>query len=193
MKIKRFLCPACKSPTKINGSRAQHSLLRRSYAQCQNPLCGASWQLNIEIASAASPVSDLFAEQVKPLRIPVAETADQVLDLAMHFIANGNKKWSRDEAMAHCVTYLLKYVSTISRATAEMTAARAIAELESVACSHYTIDIDRCTSTSIIINRNPSALEMQCGRSRESHVVSLREIVELIEQRIAADEDGRLI
>ena len=194
MKIKKFPCPACGSPTSINGSRTQHALLRRAYAQCKNPLCGASWQLSTEIASAASPTSDLFAEQVKSLRVPVADTADQVLDLAMHFIANGNKKWSRDEAVSHCATYLLKYVSTISRATAEMTAARAIAEHESSsACNRYAIDIDRSTSSSIIINRNPSSVEMTSGRGRESHVVSLREIIELIEARIAADEDGRLL
>ncbi|WP_072281650.1 ogr/Delta-like zinc finger family protein [Rappaport israeli] len=192
MKIKRLPCPACGAPTRIHGSRAQHQRLRRAYAQCTNYMCSASWLLQIEVTRVASPSSDLFKTTIRP-SVPQSDPYDLAKDMAQEFVSRGNPKWTRDETLAQCVQYLLTHIDLISRSSAEMISAQAIANYESRFINQWHINIDNSTSNVLIVNRHPTPNEQLNGRGHEQRVISLRELVEFINARDQQDEQGDLI
>lgn len=103
MYIKRFLCPTCGSLTTTNGSRALHPLLRRSYAQCTNHLCSASWQLSIEVTASVSPSSPLFAAD-SPILPVIAGDDDIAYEVALQFIDRDES--DIDNILVQCPLYL---------------------------------------------------------------------------------------
>lgn len=103
MYIKRFYCPTCGSLTTTNGSRALHPLLRRSYAQCSNHLCSASWQLSIEVTASVSPTSPLYAADAPVLPVIGADD-DIAYELALQYI--GSHADDIDSLLMHCPLHL---------------------------------------------------------------------------------------
>lgn len=103
MYIKRFYCPTCGSLTTTNGSRALHPLLRRSYAQCSNHLCSASWQLSIEVTASVSPTSPLYAAD-SPVLPGIADADDIAYEVALQFIDRDES--DIDSILVQCPLYL---------------------------------------------------------------------------------------
>ncbi|MFZ2843361.1 ogr/Delta-like zinc finger family protein [Psychrobacter sp.] len=104
MYIKRFYCPTCGSLTTTNGSRELHKLLRRSYAQCSNHLCSASWQLSIEVTASMSPTSSLYAADAPVL--PDAVTSDDIAhELALQFLHSHDAD-DIDSILGQCPIFL---------------------------------------------------------------------------------------
>ncbi len=192
MKIKRLHCPNCGAIARVNGSREVLPRLRTAYAQCSNPMCSASWKVNIELSKALSPGSNLFKQAAKPAHLSINEE-DIAIDMAYEFISRKNKRWSRDETVEYCADYLCHHIDTISYTRASMLAARAVADNESSHLINWRIDIDQSTSTALIINHHPTADEQIKGLGHEQRVISLRELVEFIEARDQAEQDGILL
>lgn len=187
MRIKKFPCPSCGEPTQIAGAREISSMMRRSYAYCKNPFCGASWQLNIEVSAAASQASGLFSGKVPRTR---ALDVDEALpDIALDYMQRHKIEGSRDELMDSCAAYLKRMNPAICSTRARLVAARAVAEYESRHFDCWRVDADQSVATSIIVTQQVSTPVAQ----KREHMISLRELVDLIEARIKAEQDGRLL
>ena len=180
--LRHFPCPACGAPMRIQGSHQQHDAMREQYAACQNPHCGATYLIRSEVVRQISPASGLFQPQITA--IPVCDAVqDRALDLAREFVARPwQPGYSRDERLAACRDYLQELVK-IDTHRAELTAARAIAEHESVGLvkEGWGLSIDDSSTACAIIDGG------------QQHAVSLRELVEFVRARTAREQQSALL
>lgn len=129
MYIKRFLCPSCGSMTTTNGSRELHKLLRRSYAQCSNHLCSASWQLSIEVTASMSPTSSLYAADAPALPDAVA-SADIAYELALQYLQSHSDE-DINSILGQCPIYLQSHIQ-IDAATADVITRQVLVRRDSI-------------------------------------------------------------
>ena len=172
MSIRHYPCPACGAPLKMHASHQAHTALREQYATCSNPFCGTTVLVRAEIVKVISPPAELFAARLKGL--PVCDNPiDRLLDMAREFVA---RPWqygmTRDDRLQACREYLQKHLDMDWR-TAELTAARAIAEHESADCGDWMLSVDDCSSACAIVND---------GQGNQ-YAISLKELRDFVLQR----------
>ena len=97
-----FACPSCGSKTRRHGSRSLHPLLRSSYAQCTNHLCGAIWQLSTEVTAILSSPSSLYAASTPVL--PVLTADDMAHEVALQYVVDNVDEL--DSMLLKCPAYL---------------------------------------------------------------------------------------
>lgn len=170
--IRQFRCPACGGNMTLTASHQQHAQLRDQYARCNNPRCGLSVLIRWEVVKIVSPPAPVFAPRVRHL--PPMADQDRLIDLAHDFVGRiWAQPLNRDQKMAEAADYLQRCLPTLSRATAELEAARAIADYDSAGLKGWHIEPDHATSTSITVR----------DAADNQHVITLREQVTLIARR----------
>lgn len=63
------LCPHCKTPASIRGSREITPLVRRASYECRNPACGHSFVVHVAVTRTLSP----SAKPNPAIYLPIAE------------------------------------------------------------------------------------------------------------------------
>lgn len=183
MSLRHYPCPACGAPMKIQGSHLTHAALREQYADCTNFACGASYLIRAEIVKKISPPSDLFADRVQFLP-DCANPQDRIVDLAREFVGRPwHNAMSRDDLIGACREYLQSLLPDLAWRDAELSAARAIADLESAGLPRWSLSLDDSTGTCAIVRDADSGID---------YAVSLKELVDFVLARRKALE-GSLI
>ncbi len=171
--IRYFPCPACGSALSMNSSRMITATVREQYAQCANEHCGAGFLIRSEVANQLSPPADLFAK--KTSTVPTfADTDKQALDLAIEFLGRSWKSQkSTNDRHIECRNYLQEHLP-ISTDRADLFVSLALADWDSVGLERWGIDeMIKSGRTAVVVNEDMT----------KQHVISLRELTELIQEK----------
>lgn len=171
--IRYYPCPACGSALSMNSSRMITGTMREQYAQCDNAQCGGGFVIRSEIVTQLSPTSDLFAAKVQNL--PKFDDLNKIAwDLAIEFLG---RQWqsnlTTDERMIECRKYLQENLQ-ITNDRADLIVRLALADWDAAGLELWGVDT---TST-----KDRTAVVVYEGMTQK-HVLSLRELVELIKSK----------